>query len=58
MPKFFAVIEQLKRKILTPFGRITVNKSLLIPKLNNLFISLPTLEKETSIYVCVKTFFI
>jgi hypothetical protein len=42
-----ALIEQWKRRILTPIGRTTVIKTLLIPKLNHLFISLPTPKKET-----------
>lgn len=41
LPKVFSLIQQWKRRILTPIGRITVVKSLIIPKLNHLFISLP-----------------
>ena len=52
IPKNIALIEQWKRRILTPFGRTTVIKSLLIPKLNHLFISLPTPKKETIVYLC------
>ena len=47
IPKMIALIEQWKRRILTPFGRNTVVKSLLIPKLNHLFISIPTPKEET-----------
>jgi hypothetical protein len=42
-----ALTEQWKRRTLTPIGRTTVIKTLLIPKLNHLFISLPTPKKET-----------
>ena len=49
IPKISACIEQWKRRILTPFGRTTVIKSLLIPKLFQLFISIPT----PKIYLCI-----
>ena len=51
IPKMVAFIEQWKRRILTPIGRTTVIKTLLIPKLNHLFISLPTPKKETISYL-------
>lgn len=51
IPKINALIEQWKQRILTPIGRITVIKSLLIPKLNHLFISLPTPKRETILYL-------
>ena len=51
IPKIVALIEQWKRRILTPIGRVTVIKTLLIPKLNHLFISLPTPKKETISYL-------
>lgn len=51
IPKISALIEQWKRRILTPIGRVTVIKSLLIPKLNHLFISLPTPKRETILYL-------
>lgn len=51
IPKIVALIEQWKRRILTPIGHVTVIKTLLIPKLNHLFISLPTLKKETISYI-------
>ena len=35
-----------KRRILSPIGRITVVKTLIIQKLNHLFISLPTPTKN------------
>lgn len=41
LPKVFSLIQQWRRRILTPIGRITVVKSLIIPKLNHLFILLP-----------------
>lgn len=37
IPKIKALIQQWKRRILTPFGRVTVGKTLLLPKLNHLF---------------------
>lgn len=46
IPKIKALIQQWKRRILTPFGRVTVVKTLLLPKLNHLFISLPSPDKE------------
>ena len=44
----FSLIEQWKRRILTPICRNTVVKSLIVPKLNHffMFISLPNLKKE------------
>lgn len=56
IPKIIALMEQWKRRILTPIGRVTVIKSLLIPKLNHLFISLPTPKKEIVAFIC-KAFF-
>ena len=47
LPKIAALIQQWKRRILTPIGRITVAKTLIIPKLNHLFISLPNPSQET-----------
>jgi hypothetical protein len=46
MPKIAALIEQRRRRILTPIGRTTVIKTLFIPKLNHLFISLKSPKKE------------
>jgi hypothetical protein len=37
----------VEHRILTPIGRITVAKTLIIPKLNHLFISLPNPSQET-----------
>ena len=51
IPKIIAMVQQWKRRVLTPIGRITVIKSLLIPKLNHLFISLPNPKKETISYL-------
>lgn len=42
IPKLYALIQQWKRRILTPIGRVTVAKTLILPKLNHLFISLPS----------------
>ena len=39
--KIEALLKQWKNRILTPLGRITILKSLIIPKLNHLFLSLP-----------------
>lgn len=47
IPKIKAMIQQWNRRILTPIGRVTVAKTLLYPKLNHLFISLPNPDKET-----------
>lgn len=41
LPKITAMIQQWKRRILTPIGRDTVAKSLIVQHLNHLFISLP-----------------
>lgn len=41
-----ALIQQWKRRILTPFGRVTVVKTSLLPKLNHHFISLPNREDD------------
>lgn len=40
------MIQQWKRRILTPLGRVTVVKTLLLPKLNHLFIYLSSPDKE------------
>ena len=45
LPTIKAFIKQRKRRILTHIGRITVEKTLIIPKLNHLYISLPTPTK-------------
>jgi hypothetical protein len=41
------MIQQWKGRYLTPIGRITVAKTLSIPKFNHLFISLPNPNQET-----------
>ena len=46
IPKVIALIQQWKRRFLTPIGRVNVIKTLLIPKLNHLFISIPNPKKE------------
>lgn len=40
-------LKQWSKRILTPFGRITILKSLIISKLNHLFLALPTPTDET-----------
>ena len=40
-------LKQWSKRMLTPFGRITVIKTLLISKLNHLFIALPNPSEET-----------
>ena len=47
IPKIIALIQQWERRILTPIGRITVLKSLIVPKLNHLLFSLPNPQKDT-----------
>ena len=49
-------LKQWSKRILTPFGRITVLKTLIISKLNHLFIALPT-PSEVTINKLNKTFF-
>ena len=41
-----------KRRILTPIGRTTVVKTIIIPKVNHLFISLPNPRKEVISLLC------
>ena len=50
LPKMKALIKQWKRIILTPIGRITVVKTFIIPKLNHLFIFLPTPTKHAYLH--------
>lgn len=45
LPKILSLIQQWNRRVLTPVGRVTVAKTLILPKLNHLFISLPTPDK-------------
>ena len=52
IPKVIALIQQWKRRFLTPIGRVTVIKTLLIPKLNHLFISIPKPKKEIILLLC------
>ena len=47
IPKIKALIHHWKRRKLTPIGRVTVVKSLLLPKLNHLFIALPNPDEDT-----------
>lgn len=47
IPKITALIKQWERRILTPIGRITVLKSLIVPTENHLLISLPNPRKDT-----------
>ena len=52
IPKVIALIQQWKRRFLTPIGRVTVIKTLLIPKLNHLFISIPNPKKKIISLLC------
>lgn len=38
LPKILSLIQQWNRRVLTPVGRVTVAKTLILPKLNHLFI--------------------
>lgn len=51
LPKVKSLIQQWNRRILTPIGRVTVVKTLILPKLNHLFISLPapSIDKISSL---------
>lgn len=49
-------MEQWKRRILILIGRVTVIKSMLIPKLNHLFISLRTPKNEIVSCLCKSIF--
>ena len=51
IPKITALIQQWERRALTPIGRVTVLKSLIVPKINHLIISLPNPRKETVIFL-------
>ena len=52
IPKVIALIQQWKRRFLTLIGRVTVIKTLLIPKLNHLFISIPNPKQEIISLLC------
>ena len=52
VPKIKSLIQQWKRRILTPIGRTTVVKTIIIPKVNHLFISLPNPRKEVISLLC------
>ena len=56
LPKIKSLIQQWNRRILTPIGRVTIIKSLILPKLNHLFISLPTPSYETISLLCKDLF--
>ena len=45
--KIRELLEKWKKRLLTPLGRITVLKSLILPKFNHLFISLPSPPEKT-----------
>ena len=47
LPQILQMIQCWSSRNLTPIGRITVCKSLLISKITHIFISLPTPSKET-----------
>ena len=44
--KIRCLLQQKSRRLLTPIGRITVLKTIIIPKMNHLFISLPDPSNE------------
>ena len=50
------MVQQWKRRILTPIGRVTVAKTLILHKLNHLFISLPN-SKKSFFYTLDNTLF-
>ena len=45
-PKYIRLFNTEKRRVLTPIGRATVAKIIILPKLNHLFISLPIPKKS------------
>lgn len=45
--KIKGIIEQWKRRNLTPIGKITLIKSLIVSQLNHLFITLPNPNEKT-----------
>ena len=51
VPKITALIQQWKRRALTPIGRVKVLKSLIVPKINHLIISLPNSRKERVLFL-------
>lgn len=57
IPKITALIKQWERRILTPIGRITVLKSLIVPTENYLLISLPNPRKDTITFLIMSFFF-
>lgn len=55
IPNIIALVEQWKRQILTPIGRITVIESLLIPKINH-FSFHYQIQRKTRIHTLIKLF--
>ena len=55
IPKVIALIQQWRR-FLTPIGRVNVIKTLVIPKLHHLFISIPNPKKEIISLLCKAMF--
>ena len=49
IPKVKALLKQWNRRILTLIGRVTVIKTLVVPKLNHLFLALPNPKKEITV---------
>ena len=45
--KIRELLEKWKKRLLTPLGRITVLKTLILPKFNHLFMSLPSPPEKT-----------
>ena len=56
LTKIKSFIQQWNRRILTPIGRITVFKTLILSKLNHLFLSLPTPKNEIIASLCKDIF--
>lgn len=56
IPNIIALVEQWKRRILAPIGRMTVIKSLLILKPIHLFILLANPKKKTISYLNIYFF--
>ena len=56
IPKVIALIQQWRRRFLTPIGRVTVIETLLISKLSHLFISIPNSKKGIISLFCKPMF--
>ena len=56
IPKFIALIQQWRRRFLKHVGKVTVTKTLLIPKLNHPCISILNPKKEIISIFCKAMF--